>query len=281
VNVADGTGQGRGTVYEPAYFAQFAPRNALDMVARIPGFVITEERGSARGLGQASQNVLINGERLSSKSDSARDQLQRIPANDVVRIEIVDGTVLDIPGLTGQVANVVIQRAGSSGQFRYTTGFRAHNTKAQLYGGEISLRTMPYLETTRRFTMARIGELPSALPAPVLPHADIGALRTLLGAALAIAALAAKLKAVPEGDGTMLDNTMIVYTSDNAARHHSFGVDWPMFVLGNIGGKLKSNGHILLSLVRTRHVGHIRDVRRLVVAPPGADSSLSSSEATV
>ncbi len=139
VNVADGTGQGRGTVYEPAYFAQFAPRNALDMVARIPGFVITEERGSARGLGQASQNVLINGERLSSKSDSARDQLQRIPASDVVRIEIVDGTVLDIPGLTGQVANVVIQRAGSSGQFRYTTGFRAHNTKAQLYGGEISL----------------------------------------------------------------------------------------------------------------------------------------------
>ena len=139
VNVADGTGQGRGTVYEPAYFAQFAPRNALDMVARIPGFVITEERGSARGLGQASQNVLINGERLSSKSDSARDQLQRIPASDVVRIEIVDGTVLDIPGLTGQVANIVIQRAGSSGQFRYTTGFRAHNTKAQLYGGEISL----------------------------------------------------------------------------------------------------------------------------------------------
>ena len=39
--------------------------------------------------------------------------------------------------------------------------------------------------------VARIGELPSALPAPVLPHADIGALRTLLGAALAIAALAA------------------------------------------------------------------------------------------
>ena len=39
--------------------------------------------------------------------------------------------------------------------------------------------------------VARIGELPSTLPAPVLPHADLGALRTLLGAALAIAALAA------------------------------------------------------------------------------------------
>ncbi len=39
--------------------------------------------------------------------------------------------------------------------------------------------------------VARIGELPSHLPSPVLPHADLGALRTLLGAALAIAALAA------------------------------------------------------------------------------------------
>ncbi len=39
--------------------------------------------------------------------------------------------------------------------------------------------------------VATIGALPSQLPAPVMPHADIEALRTLLGAALAIAALAA------------------------------------------------------------------------------------------
>lgn len=39
--------------------------------------------------------------------------------------------------------------------------------------------------------VARIGELPAHLPAPALPHADLTALRNLLGAALAIAALAA------------------------------------------------------------------------------------------
>lgn len=39
--------------------------------------------------------------------------------------------------------------------------------------------------------VAAIGGLPSHLPAPLLPHADLGALRTLLGAALAIAALSA------------------------------------------------------------------------------------------
>lgn len=40
-------------------------------------------------------------------------------------------------------------------------------------------------------SVATIGELPSHLPTPVIPNADVAALRTLLGAALAIAALAA------------------------------------------------------------------------------------------
>ena len=39
--------------------------------------------------------------------------------------------------------------------------------------------------------VATIGELPSHLPTPVMPHADIGALHSLIGAAVAIAALAA------------------------------------------------------------------------------------------
>ena len=127
-------------VFEPAYFAQFAPRNALDMVSRIPGFSISGgNNGGQRGLGQANQNVLVNGERFSSKSDSLRDQLTRIPASDIVRIELVDGNTLDVPGLTGLVANVIYKNNGASGQFRWNTGFRAYNTEAQLYGGEVSL----------------------------------------------------------------------------------------------------------------------------------------------
>jgi SulP family sulfate permease len=41
------------------------------------------------------------------------------------------------------------------------------------------------------WSMATIGELPSHLPAPMIPTADLGAVRTLVGAALAIAALSA------------------------------------------------------------------------------------------
>ncbi len=134
------TGTGSAKTFEPGYFSQFAPRNALDMVTRIPGFTISGGNNQGqRGLGQATQNVIVNGERLSSKSDSVEDQLRRIPAGDVVRIELVDGNTLDIPGLTGVVANVIFKSDEASGQFRWTTGFRPHNTSAQLYGGEISV----------------------------------------------------------------------------------------------------------------------------------------------
>ncbi|MGB7373813.1 MAG: TonB-dependent receptor plug domain-containing protein [Pontixanthobacter sp.] len=125
-------------VYEPEYFERFAPRNALDMVSQIPGFVV-RGGGGGRGLGQANENVLINGERLTSKSDSARDQLGRIPASNVVRIEIIDGTALDIPGLTGQVANIIIAQSGITGQFEWEGALRTTAVDPEWYGGEISL----------------------------------------------------------------------------------------------------------------------------------------------
>src|SRR5690349_6371189 len=66
---------GNGRVYTPADFARFAPKSAFDMLAQVPGFTI---RGASneRGLGQASENVLINGQRVTDKSASAVSQLQ-------------------------------------------------------------------------------------------------------------------------------------------------------------------------------------------------------------
>ncbi len=140
----DANGQSSGSVqnFEPAYFTRFAPRNALDMLERVPGFTIQggdNGGGGGRGLGQASGNVVVNGARLSSKSDSARDQLARIPADNVVRIEIVDGTTLDVPGLTGQAANIVVVRGGLSGQFVWRGGYRPEIDRAQLSGFELSV----------------------------------------------------------------------------------------------------------------------------------------------
>ena len=60
-----------------------------------------------------------------------------------------------------------------------------------------------------------------------------------------ISEVARKLENIPEGDGNMLDNTVIVYVSDNSDKHHSTATEWPMVVLGNLGGRLKSNGRYL------------------------------------
>ena len=111
-------------VFTPADFVQFAPSNVIDMLRRIPGFDINGGDDGERGLGQADFNVLVNGQRLTGKSDSPRDQLGRISADDVVRIEIVDGATLDIPGLSGQVANVTVEVGGTSGQFEWSSEYR-------------------------------------------------------------------------------------------------------------------------------------------------------------
>ena len=60
-----------------------------------------------------------------------------------------------------------------------------------------------------------------------------------------VAKLAAKLDAVKEGDGTMLDNTLIVFMSDSGDDHHPRLYNWPMVLIGNLGGRLKTDGRYL------------------------------------
>ena len=125
-------------VYVPADFAQFAPRTALDMLNRVPGFSIKSE-DLDRGLGEASGNVVINGQRSSGKSNDVVTELSRIPAANVERIEIVEGESLDIPGLTGQVANIITRSTGITGQWAYRPEFRSYYTDPLLTRFEVSL----------------------------------------------------------------------------------------------------------------------------------------------
>ena len=48
------------------------------------------------------------------------------------------------------------------------------------------------------------------------------------------------LESVPEGNGTMMDNTLIVYTSNNADKQHTNGANWPVMLLGNCDGAFKT-----------------------------------------
>jgi len=49
-----------------------------------------------------------------------------------------------------------------------------------------------------------------------------------------------ELEKVPEGNGTMMDNTLIVYTSNNADKQHTNGANWPVVLLGNFNDRFKT-----------------------------------------
>ena len=126
--------------YTAADFARFAPKTALDMLNNVPGFLIKADDSGTRGLGQATDNVLINSQRLSSKSDDLFAQLARIPASSVVRIDIVDGATLAIPGLSGQVADVITKADTFSGSFNWRGEARAHFAHPGYTNGEVSIK---------------------------------------------------------------------------------------------------------------------------------------------
>ncbi len=105
-------------IYSAAQFARFAPQNAADIVQQIPGFSITSVSND-RGLGEASQNVLINGQRITGKGNDAMAVLRRIPVRAVRSLEIMDGAMLDISGLSGHVLNVLTEQVGMQGNFAW------------------------------------------------------------------------------------------------------------------------------------------------------------------
>jgi hypothetical protein len=110
---AQTAGAGGRTVYEAAYFATFAPSNALQIVERVPGFTLALGDQEVRGFGQAAGNVVINGQRPSSKADTLETILSRIPASRVARVEVGTGDLFgsEFAGKP-QVLNLVLTSGG-------------------------------------------------------------------------------------------------------------------------------------------------------------------------
>jgi hypothetical protein len=103
----------RTTVYPASFFAQYAPRNALDIAQQVPGFQIDFGDQSIRGFSGAAGNVVINGQRPSSKSENLRDVLIKIPASRVVRVEVGPGDLFGADYSTrNQVLNIIMSAEG-------------------------------------------------------------------------------------------------------------------------------------------------------------------------
>jgi hypothetical protein len=121
----------RTTAYDAAFFAQYAPRTALDIARRVPGFALDLGNQDTRGFAGAAGNVVINGSRPSSKADTLETQLARIPAARVARVEVGPGDLYGAEYSTkSQVLNVILSAAGGI-DGNVTASFR------RLYGGRV------------------------------------------------------------------------------------------------------------------------------------------------
>jgi len=94
--------------YAAEFFGRYQPNTALDMVNQVPGFQL-DNGEDERGFGNAVGNILINDRYPSAKQDTPSQILQRIPAGQVERIELIRGQVREID-LLGRpvVVNLVL-----------------------------------------------------------------------------------------------------------------------------------------------------------------------------
>ncbi|MEO6078298.1 MAG: hypothetical protein ABIQ86_00760 [Steroidobacteraceae bacterium] len=124
-------------IFSVTQFARFSPQSAADIVRQIPGFAISNVSND-RGLGEASQNVLINGQRITGKGTDAMTVLSRIPATNVLSLEISDGATLDISGLSGDVLNVITEQGNVKGNFVWRPQIR-ERIPDYWWGGEVNV----------------------------------------------------------------------------------------------------------------------------------------------
>ena len=54
-----------------------------------------------------------------------------------------------------------------------------------------------------------------------------------------------QLKATPEGDGTMFDNTMIMYFPENGETHHGVGTEAPFLIMSGANCNLDIAGRYI------------------------------------
>ncbi|MCH8321689.1 MAG: TonB-dependent receptor [Proteobacteria bacterium] len=109
----------QGTViYDQEFFARFPNAvTAADLLSRIPGGqqALSGSGGAARGFSRNLDNILINGKRISGKSNDSRSALSRITAGQVERIEVIRGSSPDIKVSSQAAIFNIITREDISG----------------------------------------------------------------------------------------------------------------------------------------------------------------------
>jgi hypothetical protein len=158
----DSAGDDSTVRYPAAYFEEWAPVTAQDMMDRIPGLSSSGGRrggfsssgrgysgpgggrgggrgGRGFGSGSGGSEILINGKRTAGKNNSTGSQLGTITADQVNYFEIIRGTSgeLDVRG-SGQVVNVVLFEELSSATIQFEASLQLSEDDTISPGGNLS-----------------------------------------------------------------------------------------------------------------------------------------------
>ena len=108
-------------VYDEAYFLEFNALTVEDLLNRVPGIQdILRDAQSAtassatarRGFGSTGDQILIDGRRLSGKSNTIASALRRIQSGQVLRVEVIRGATANLDVRTeGVVVNIVLKES--------------------------------------------------------------------------------------------------------------------------------------------------------------------------
>lgn len=134
------------TTYDQSYFAAYNAITAEDLLRRIPGIqdllAPPDDDGSGpRGFGSGGSPFLFNGRRLSGKTNDPLTALKRIQARQVVRVEVIRGSVpgLDVRiGDEGVLVNVVLAETLSSSYGSWEASASYYTSGAWRLGGKVS-----------------------------------------------------------------------------------------------------------------------------------------------
>jgi len=136
---------GSTVTYEALFFEPSQAVTAADMLRWVPGgaaLLPTNRRNgqqqSKRGFGSGGDQILINGKRISGKSNDISSAIQRIQADVVSRVEVIRGTSagLDVRS-EGTLINIVLAEevSGGSGSWQLHSGFYGESAE---YDGLVS-----------------------------------------------------------------------------------------------------------------------------------------------
>ena len=125
---------GTTVIYDASFFEPYTTVSAADMLRWVPGGAALmpdnnrrrRNQPDKRGFGSGGDQILINGKRISGKSNDISSAMERIQASVVSRIEVIRGTTagLDVRS-EGTLINIVLTEevSGGSGSWQLHSGF--------------------------------------------------------------------------------------------------------------------------------------------------------------